>query len=119
MTAAAILTGIFLLAAASAPDAQSGAQIFNRCKICHSLAAGDNRVGPSLHGLFGRKAGSVPGYDYSAAMRQSGVTWNDDTLAHYLADPNRFVPETRMTFPGISDPSALADLIAYLKTATK
>jgi cytochrome c2 len=119
----AVAAAALLVAAApSGPapaDAQRGAQIFNRCKVCHSLAAGQNRVGPSLYGLFGRKAGTVPGYDYSAAMRQAGVTWDEQTLARYLADPNKFVPGDKMAFPGIKDPGALADLIAYLKQAPR
>ena len=113
------LAAAALLIAAAAPDPGRGAALFNRCKICHSLAAGENRVGPSLHGLFGRKAGTQSGYDYSPAMRQSGVTWTADTLARYLADPNTFIPGDKMAFPGIKDAAALADLIAYLQAATR
>src|SRR5271157_4624955 len=100
-------------------DAQRGAQVFAQCKICHSLEAGKNMVGPSLHGLFGRKAGSVPGFAYSAAMKNANITWNDDTLSKYLADPKAFVPGDKMVFPGIKDPSKLGDLLAYLNQATK
>jgi cytochrome c len=100
-------------------DAQRGAQVFVQCKICHRLEAGKNMVGPSLHGLFGRKAGSVPGYAYSPAMKNANVTWNDDTLSKYLADPKAFVPGDKMVFLGIKDPSKLGDLLAYLNQATR
>jgi cytochrome c len=116
---AAILFFAWAPAAAAQGDAARGAEAFGPCAICHSLAAGQNRVGPSLHGLFGRKAGTVPGFDYSAAMRNAGVVWNRDTLGKYLADPNKFIPGTKMAFPGIKDPSRLADLLAYLEKATR
>jgi cytochrome c len=116
------LAGVFIIAAAQAAaaqgDAARGAQAFSQCAICHSLEAGQNRVGPSLNGLFGRKAGMVPGFDYSAAMRTAAVVWNRDTLGKYLADPNKFIPGTKMAFPGIKDPSRLSDLLSYLETAT-
>ena len=76
--------------------AQRGAQVFNQCKICHSLEAGKNLVGPSLHGVIGRKAGSVPGYAYSPAMKNADVTWNDNTLSKYLTDPKAFIPGDKM-----------------------
>jgi cytochrome c2 len=100
-------------------DAQRGAQVFAQCKVCHSLEAGKNVLGPSLHGLIGRKAGSVPGYAYSPAMKNANVTWNDDTLSKYLADPKAFVPGDKMVFAGIKDPTKLGDLIAYLNQATR
>jgi cytochrome c len=100
-------------------DAQRGAQVFAQCKICHSLEAGKNMVGPSLHGLIGRKSGSVAGYAYSPAMKTANVTWNDDTLSKYLVDPKAFIPGDKMVFAGIKDPSKLGDLLAYLKQATK
>ena len=100
-------------------DAQRGAQIFAQCKVCHSLEAGKNMVGPSLHGLIGRKAGSVPGYAYSPAMKNANVTWNDDTLSKYLSDPKAFIPGDKMVFTGIKNPSSLGDLLAYLNQATK
>ena len=100
-------------------DAQRGAQVFAQCKICHSLEAGKNMVGPSLRGLIGRKAGSVPGYAYSSAMKNANVTWNDDTLSKYLSDPKAFIPGDKMVFTGIKDPSRLGDLLAYLNQATK
>ena len=99
--------------------AQRGAQVFNQCKICHSLEAGKNLVGPSLHSVIGRKAGSVPGYAYSPAMKNADVTWNDNTLSKYLTDPKAFIPGDKMPFLGIKDPSQLGDLLAYLHQATQ
>src|ERR1700730_1161526 len=100
-------------------DAQRGAQVFAQCKVCHSLEAGKNMIGPSLHGIFGRKAGSVPGYAYSLAMKNANVTWNDDTLSKYLSDPKAFIPGDKMVFAGVKDPSKLGDLLAYLNQATR
>ena len=99
--------------------AQRGAQVFNQCKICHSLEAGKNMLGPSLHGVIGRKAGSVPDFAYSPAMKNSNVTWNDDTLSKYLSDPKAFIPGDKMAFPGVKDPNKLGDLLAYLNQATR
>ena len=100
-------------------DAQRGAQVFAQCKICHSLEPGKNMLGPSLHGLIGRKAGSVPGYPYSPAMKNANIVWNDDTLSKYLVDPKAFIPGDKMAFPGIKDPGKLGDLLAYLNQATR
>jgi cytochrome c len=117
---AVILFALTLVARAQGVgDVQRGAQVFAQCKICHSLEAGKNVVGPSLHGLIGRKAGSVPGYAYSPAMKNANVTWNDDTLSKYLVDPKAFIPGDKMVFAGIKDPSKLADLLAYLNQATR
>jgi cytochrome c2 len=114
--------GLVLLMAASAQaagDPKMGEQLFNKCKACHSLQAGKNGIGPSLHGLFGRKAGTVPGYTYSAAMKKADVVWNEDTLKKFLADPRKFIPGNKMVFVGIKDEAQLDDLIAYLKQATQ
>lgn len=102
-----------------AADAAAGQTIFNRCKICHSLDAGKNIVGPSLHGIFGRKAGSVDGFTYSAAMKDSGIVWDDETLEKYLRDPKALVPGGKMAFPGLKDDKQIADVIAYLHQATQ
>jgi cytochrome c2 len=119
---AALLPLLFLAAAMAAPAmAQSaGAAVFNRCKVCHALAAGAHSpVGPDLHGLFGRAAGTAPGFSFSPAMTKSGVVWNDDTLSKFLRDPQGFIPGNRMGFPGIKDDKELTDLLAYLKQATQ
>ena len=113
---------VLLVAAghAQAADIAAGEKVFARCKICHTIEAGGrNTVGPNLHGLFGRKAGSLPNYEYSPAMKASGITWDDDTLAKYLANPRTFLPGDKMAFPGVKSPEELANLLAYLKEATK
>ena len=120
LSGAVVLLPFALTAQAQAVgDAQRGAQVFAQCKVCHSLEAGKNMIGPGLHGLFGRKVGSVPGYAYSPAMKNANVTWNDDTLSKYLADPKAFIPGDKMVFGGIKDPSKLGDLLAYLNRATR
>ena len=114
-----LLTLTLVARAQGVGDAQRGAQVFAQCKVCHSLEAGKNMDGPSLHGLIGRKAGNVPGYAYSPAMKNVNITWNDDTLSKYLVDPKAFIPGDKMVFAGIKDPSKLGDLLAYLNQATK
>jgi len=99
--------------ASAAPDAARGEEIYARCLACHALAY--DRVGPRHCGLFGRLAGRVPGFDYSQAMQNSGITWNDKTLDRFLANPPAAVPGTTMTYAGVNDPKERADLIAYLK----
>jgi cytochrome c len=101
-------------AAEAAGDAQRGEQLYNRCAACHALAY--DRVGPRHCGLFGRRAGSIEGFDYSAAMKKSGIVWNAKTLDRFIADPVRMVPATTMTYAGIRDAQERADLIAYLAT---
>ncbi len=118
--AAALLFGITAARSPRAADLAAGQKIFARCRICHTVAAGaPSKVGPNLHGLFGRKAGSVADFTYSPAMKASGITWDDATLTKFLRDPMGFIPGNRMAFPGIKDNQQLADLIAYLKQATQ
>jgi cytochrome c len=97
-------------------DAGRGEEIYQRCLACHALA--HNRVGPRHCGLFGRKAGTVKGYQYSAAMKKYGVTWDDATIDHFIENPLKVVPGTKMGYAGVKDPQERADLIAYLKKAT-
>ena len=99
----------------SAPDAARGEQVYARCLACHALAY--DRVGPRHCGLFGRRAGSVPQFSYSPAMKQSGIVWNDKTLDRFLMQPLKMVPGTAMTYDGVADAKERADLIAYLKHA--
>jgi len=119
--AALILPALWIvMLTAPALAASSGALLFNRCKICHSVAAGGaSPVGPNLHGLFGRTAGSAPGFAYSPAMKNSGIVWSETTLSKFLRNPQAFIPGNRMGFPGIADEHEVADLVAYLKEATR
>jgi len=101
--------------ALSAGDAARGEAVYARCFACHSLDA--DRTGPRHCGLLGRRAGNVPGFDYSPAMRASGLVWDAKTLDRFLADPVRTVPGTSMGYAGIKDARERADLIAYLGKA--
>lgn len=103
--------------AGAAPDAARGEQVYARCQACHALAY--DRVGPRHCGLFGRLAGSVPGFTYSPAMKNSHIVWNDKTLERFLKSPTAMVPGTTMTYDGIADASERADLIAYLRKASR
>lgn len=114
----ALLAG-HAVCADAAGNAQRGKELFLQCSACHSLIAGKNGIGPSLHGLFGRKAGSVPGYDYSAAMKKSNVVWNEETLDAYLTNPHKYIPGDKMPFMGLANPQQRQDVIAYLEEATK
>jgi cytochrome c len=103
----------------AAGDAEAGAQAFRTCAACHALEPGLRRTGPSLAGVFGREAGAAEGFHrYSDALRSAALVWREDTLDPFLADPQGFLPGNRMTFRGIDDAQARADLIAYLQTAT-
>ncbi len=113
-----VLLGVLLAAAAAAraaPEALPSEQIYARCVACHALAY--DRVGPRHCGLLGRRAASVPGFAYSPAMKNSGLTWDEKTLNRFLAQPLKVVPGTTMTYDGIADPKERSDLIAYLKHA--
>lgn len=103
--------------AGAAPDATRGEQVYARCQACHALAY--DRVGPRHCGLFGRLAGSVPGFNYSPAMKGSRIVWNDKTLEQFLKSPTAMVPGTTMTYDGVTDAAERADLIAYLRKASR
>lgn len=97
-------------------DAAKGATVFITCKTCHAVEEGVNKIGPSLHAVVGRKAGTIAGFTYSAANKDSGITWTPEKLFQYLESPQRVVPGTKMTFAGLSDPQKRADVIAYLQS---
>jgi cytochrome c len=98
---------------------ESGKQVEVVCSACHSLQAGQNMVGPSLHGIIGRHSGIVPGFHYSSANKNSGLVWTEQELYAYLENPQKVVPGTYMTYTGVKDPQQRADVIAYLQEATK
>lgn len=96
-------------------DPEAGRRVFARCRSCHVLDEGVNRVGPSLYGIIGREAGSVEGFRYSEANATSGVTWTEDNLFEYLENPREYIPGTIMAFPGLRDEQDRADVIAYIE----
>jgi cytochrome c len=100
-------------------DETKGLAIFAQCKACHVIDPGVNRIGPSLHGIVGRKAGEIAGFTYSAANKGSGITWTAEKLYQYLEKPARVVPGTKMAFAGLPKGQDRADVIAYLSTAAK
>ncbi|MFS0851100.1 cytochrome c family protein [Novosphingobium panipatense] len=126
MAAFVTLAGASLIATAltsptiAAAAAADGKRLYVRCLACHSTAAGQpNKVGPNLHGFYGKKAASKPGFRYSAALSRSSVKWDDKALDAWLTRPSKLVPGTTMAFPGMTKPEERAALIAYLKNATK
>jgi cytochrome c len=113
----AIIAGALALtstAALAQGDAAEGEKVFNKCKACHAVDEPQNKIGPHLVGIFGRPAGSVEDFNYSDAMKESGVTWNEETIAAYLADPRGYIKGNRMALAGLEE-EEIADLIAYLK----
>jgi cytochrome c len=106
-----------LVAPAHAQNADNGQKVYRQlCNICHDVVAGKNRVGPTLFGVVGRKAGTEAGFTYSDGMKGSGLTWDAATLDRYLADPRGVVPGTKMTYGGLKNDEQRRDLIAYLST---
>ncbi|ESO87954.1 hypothetical protein LOTGIDRAFT_219589 [Lottia gigantea] len=102
-------------------DVEKGKKLFvQRCKQCHNVdKGGKNATGPALHGLWGRKTGQAPGFGYTTANVNKGITWNKDTLFEYLENPKKYIPGTKMVFAGLKKPKDRADLIAYLESTTK
>ena len=102
--------------AASAQDAAAGETVFKKCHVCHNVGEGaKNMVGPELNGVVGRHSGTVEGYNYSDANKNSGLTWDEATLTIYLKNPKAEVPGTKMTFPGLQSDEDIKNVIAYLK----
>nr|WP_247875491.1 cytochrome c family protein [Azospirillum sp. TSH100] len=115
-----LISGGTVAAQAADGDAASGKTVFNACKACHTIeAGGPNRVGPNLHGIVGRKAGSADGFSYSAAVKDAGYVWDEQKLDTYLKDPKAALPGNKMAFAGVKDDAKRADLIAYLKSESK
>ena len=112
---ALLLTGV----ARAAGDVKHGEQVFRRCLVCHTVAAGQpNRLGPNLHGLFDREAGKAPGFNYSPGLAKAGYQWDDEKLDKWLENPQAFIAGARMAFR-LGDAQDRADIIAYLHEATK
>ena len=116
IVALAALAAAMTLNSAQAQDPAAGERSFAKCKICHRIGEGaKSLVGPELNGLDGRKAGSVPDFNYSDANKNSGLVWNETTFKDYIKDPRAKIPKTKMVFPGIKDEKEQNDLWAYLK----
>jgi cytochrome c2 len=119
----ALVSAITVLAAAGAAhaegDAARGEMRFEDCAACHTTERGVNKVGPSLSGLFDRKAGELADFRYSAALKRSGITWTPQSLDTFIADPQHAVPANRMPYAGMPDAGDRADLIAYLRKVSK
>src|SRR6476620_11617211 len=106
----------FSASVAQAQDAANGEKVFAQCRACHQTGpTAKNAVGPILNGVIGRKAGTVEGYSYSPANKNSGLTWDEATFSEYIKDPKAKVPGTKMIYAGLKDEQRIKDLIAYLK----
>ncbi|KAA2237984.1 c-type cytochrome [Salinarimonas soli] len=114
------LAAVSLLAfgtAAQAQDAAAGEKVFAQCRACHQIGpTAKNAVGPQLNGVIGRHSGSVEGYNYSPANKNSGLTWDEATFREYIKDPRAKVPGTKMVYAGLKDEQRINDLVAYLKS---
>jgi cytochrome c len=118
IVALALVAG--LPVAAQAQDAAAGKAAFAVCKACHAVGEGaKNQVGPLLNGVIGRKAGTAEGFNYSEAMKGSGLTWDEATFAEYITNPKGKVAGNKMVFAGIKDEQKIKDLTAYLKLFDK
>jgi cytochrome c len=101
-------------------DPVMGKRLFAQCGSCHTIAAdGPSTIGPNLHGIIGRKAASVPGFAYSEALQKSAIVWSEPELDAFIKQPSAFIPGTKMVFLGVTKDKARADIIAYIKEATK
>ena len=107
------ITTILIFSIANAADPVNGKKVFRKCVACHSLQEGKNKIGPSLHNLLDKKAGSVEGYRYSKAMKNSGVVWDEESLDKFLTKPRKFIKRTKMSFRGIKKKSLRDDLISF------
>ena len=120
LLAAILLAGPTALpAAAAGPDLARGEKLFKKCIHCHTVSRqGKHRIGPNLFGLFGRKAGALPDFDYSDAWKKADFVWTDATLDEYLKDPHKMIPDNRMPFDGLASQTDRTALIAYMRKVT-
>ncbi len=123
MRLASIAVGSALLLGSSGAvqaegDPAAGKEIFGRCRTCHVIDEESNRLGPHLVGIIGRKAGSIEGYNFSSAMQNAELTWNDETLKAFLSDPSGYIPGNAMQYPPLTDEQEIQDLLAYLHEAS-
>jgi cytochrome c len=112
---ACVLLASVVATSAEAGDAAAGKIVFNQCAACHTVEPNAApKMGPHLNGLFGRAAGSVPGFAYSPAMTSSGIVWDETAFRQFIHNPQAYVPGTRMPFPGLRNDTQIDNLIAYL-----
>ena len=103
--------------ATGAADLEAGKKAFIKCQVCHSVEKDVSKIGPSLHGVFGRKAGTLASFPgYSDPMKASGITWDEKTIAEFLKNPRTYIPKTKMLFIGTKDDAEISNLLAYLKS---
>ncbi len=116
--ATALAVGVMISGGSTlaAGDVAKGKKVFKKCKICHAVKKGKNKIGPSLFGVVGRKAAIAKGFRFSKAMKKSKLTWDEATLDKYLKNPRKAVKGTRMVFPGLRSKKDRANVIAYMKT---
>lgn len=108
------------VADASAGDAKKGKKVFNKCKACHYVNKDKHKMGPSLKGIFGRKAGTAEGFKkYSKVMKASDIVWDDANMAEFLKKPKKYMKGTKMSFAGLKKQKQIDDVIAYMKEAGK
>ena len=97
-------------------DAAAGEKVFKKCAACHAVDEGKKKVGPTMFGVWGREVGAVDGYKYSTAMGEAGFVWDEEHLSGFLASPKKYLPGTKMSFPGIKKQEQISDLLAYLES---
>ena len=106
-------------ASAIAADVKKGKKVFKKCKVCHSIKEGKkHKQGPNLYGVFGRTSGTAEGFEkYSAAMKEAGIVWSEETIRAYITDPKGYIPKNKMAFNGVKKEKDRDNLLAYLKEA--
>jgi cytochrome c len=116
LSVAALLVALAMPGVAQAQDVAAGEKSFNKCRACHQVGeTARNMVGPLLNGLFGRKSGTIGGFNYTDANKNSGIVWDDAVFAEYIKDPKAKIPGTKMVFAGIKNEQEIKDLTAFLK----
>ncbi len=106
-----------LLSEAAAADVEAGKKTFIKCQVCHAVEKDVSRIGPSLHGVFGRKAGTLASFpNYSDQIKASGIVWDEKTITEFVKNPRSFIPNTRMLFLGLKNDAEISNLLVYLKS---